>query len=138
MDTAEIRQKLGLLAAARRKRAGVHDELIVSIIEAVCQEIPEQHHNVVREVATDTARAHGIMARQLQTDISKMESTIKEAVIEHGASVRAEGLLVTYSGGSQRWDSPGLKTYAAEHEELWKLYKTGNPSASIKKDKRGI
>lgn len=90
-------------------------------------EIQEQLDDVEveRATATDTA----------QEGISKLQTRIKEYVLDHGASVKADYLHAIYAKGRVSWNTKGLAGYAVAHPEIEAFKKVGKPSVSIRRVK---
>ena len=63
---------------------------------------------------------------------AELEIEVKQAVIEHGASVRGRVYHVVYNRGRVTWDTPKLEHYAETHPEVMVFRKEGEPSASLR------
>jgi len=141
MNITEIRQQITALAELRAQRALLRPQMIdrmcevvmtytPTIPETLTDDTPARICASIREIAS-SSHMEGL---RLGGEIKKLEKIIRAAVVEHGASVRCAGLLVSYNSGRRSWDSTGLKAKAKEDETLWELYRQGSPSASIKAD----
>lgn len=72
--------------------------------------------------------------RPLTDQISLLEKEIKRDALEIGHTIDTPTHQVQYVQGRRTWDTRGLQGYmVAGHPELEEFYKTGNPSAKIKK-----
>lgn len=67
--------------------------------------------------------------------IGKIQTRIKEYVLDHGKSVKADYLHAIYAKGRVSWDSKGLAGYAVAHPEVEAFKKVGKPSVSIRRVK---
>ena len=67
-----------------------------------------------------------------QSNISELESAIKEMVIEHGMTVKGEFIMAVRNKGRETWDSKKLSGYAAAHPEIEQFKKVGNPTVSFR------
>ena len=65
-------------------------------------------------------------------NVTKLESEIKKAVLEHGATVKGV-YTATYSKGRVRWNTKALDGYAAAHPEIEQFKQIGSPSVSIRR-----
>jgi len=61
---------------------------------------------------------------------------IKNDVLRHGASVRADSIQAVYAKGRILWDAKGLNQYAESHPDLLEYRKQGNPIISIRSVKK--
>ena len=66
-------------------------------------------------------------------NIATLEKEIKEAVINHGSTVKSEFLMAVYNKGRVSWDGKGLAGFAAAHPEIEAFKKIGKPSVSFRK-----
>jgi hypothetical protein len=65
-------------------------------------------------------------------NIAALEAEIKQAVIEHGESVKGSLFHAVFAKGRVSWDTKSLDGYAAAHPELLSFRKQGEPSVSIR------
>jgi hypothetical protein len=111
------------LAEARRAAAAVHDE-------------HEQRRAAVLEVVRAQLEAiDAEFAERLDAadeEVRRLESEVKEAVLQAGESVKHDGIHVVFNRGRVTWDGPGLSRYAETHPELHEFRKVGVPFASIR------
>jgi hypothetical protein len=63
---------------------------------------------------------------------TKLETEIKDAVLELNETVTASTLQAIPCKGKTSWDGKGLTGYAVAHPEINVFKKTGNPYAMIK------
>lgn len=61
-----------------------------------------------------------------------LEAEIKSDVITHGLTVKASSLQAVYARGRISWDNKGLDNFAADHPEILKFRKMGEPSVSLR------
>lgn len=61
-----------------------------------------------------------------------LETKIKTAVLEHGASVKDAEIQAIYTKGRVTWNADALDGYAVNHPELFAFRKEGKPSVSIR------
>ena len=66
-------------------------------------------------------------------NIATLEKEIKEAVINHGSTVKSEFLMAVYNKGRVSWDGKGLAGFAVAHPEIEAFKKIGKPSVSFRK-----
>ncbi|MBM3129173.1 MAG: hypothetical protein FJ009_11200 [Chloroflexi bacterium] len=64
--------------------------------------------------------------------IAELETEIRNAVLQHGDSVKGNRLHAVYARGRVSWDTKGLDSYAATHPEVVAFRKQGEPSVSLR------
>jgi hypothetical protein len=61
-----------------------------------------------------------------------LETEIKQAVLQQGASVKGRRVQAVYVRGRVSWDNARLDQYAAAHPEVREFRKEGKPSVSLR------
>jgi hypothetical protein len=64
--------------------------------------------------------------------ISTLEQEIKDAVLQHGASVKGTRLSAVFSKGRTTWDREELDGYAKDHPEILRFQQVGKPSVTLR------
>jgi hypothetical protein len=64
--------------------------------------------------------------------IADLETGIRNAVLQRGASVKGARLHAVYYQGRVSWDTKRLDSYAATHPEITAFRKKGEPSVSLR------
>jgi len=67
-----------------------------------------------------------------RTKISDIETAVKAAVIEHGATVKGTWAQVVFAKGRVSWDTKALDGYAVGQPALLAFRTEGSPSVSIR------
>jgi len=124
MSEIEIKQKLDQLAEFQTERDVVMLEKQRLLDEIYTAEIKARMAEIEAEFADKT--------EAINKNIAALEAEIKQAVIEHGASVKGSVLHAVYSKGRVIWDTKSLDGYATAHPELLSFRKEGEPSVSIR------
>lgn len=124
MNEQQIKEKLDQLAdyqsqrdIAMLEKQRLLDEVYSAEIKARMAEI-EAEFSGKTEVVND--------------NIAALESEIKQAIIEHGASVKGSVYHAVFAKGRVSWDTKSLEGYATAHPELLTFRKEGEPSVSIR------
>ena len=68
----------------------------------------------------------------IDAGISALESEVKAAVIQAGATVKGAHLQAVYTKGRVSWDTKGLDGYLVAHPEMAAFRKEGAPSVTIR------
>ena len=68
----------------------------------------------------------------LISEVSELESKIKEEVIRTGKSVSENGVELYYNRGRITWDSKALERYSIEYPEIVKARKVGKPYVTLR------
>jgi hypothetical protein len=68
----------------------------------------------------------------LTHNIAELELAIRQAVLQHGASVRGDRLQAVFTRGRVTWDTKNLDLYARTHPEVLRFRKVGTPSVSLR------
>jgi len=121
----QIKEKLNTLADLRAEQDLLKikkQELIDSILT---DEIKEQLHEIDQEFAPQFAA--------IDTRAGKLEGEIRDSVLEHGETVKADNYQAVWVKGRVKWNDKGLMNYLSVHPELGYLREVGNPSVSIRK-----
>ena len=69
----------------------------------------------------------------VNSQISEVETTAKELVIQEGATVKGNLIQAVYSKARVTWDSKILEGLAIAMPEIEKAKKTGSPSVSFRR-----
>lgn len=72
------------------------------------------------------------MLDAIQQNMSALETIIKAAVVQEGASVKGDFCQVVYAKGRISWDTKAIEGYAAGHPEILQFRKECEPSVSIR------
>lgn len=124
MTESEIKQKLDTLAEYQSQRDAATLEK-QSLIDAIyTAEIKARVAEIEAEFAGKT--------EGVNTNIATLEAEIKQAVLEHGASVKGSFFHAVFAKGRVSWDTKSLDGYAAAHPELLSFRKEGEPSVSLR------
>jgi predicted transcriptional regulator len=124
MNENEIKLKLDQLAEFQSQRDVAMLEKQRLLDEIYTAEIKARMAEIEAEFAIKT--------EGITTNIAALESEIKRAVVEHGASVKGSVLHAVFAKGRISWDTKSLDGYAAAHPELLSFRKEGEPSVSIR------
>lgn len=73
------------------------------------------------------------MTEAVNNTIGLLETEVKTAVLNHGATVKCSYTAV-YNNGRVSWDTKALDGYAAAHPEINQFKKVGPPSVSIRRN----
>jgi phage host-nuclease inhibitor protein Gam len=68
----------------------------------------------------------------LTQNIAELELAVKQAVLQHGTSVRGDRLQAVFTRGRVTWDTKNLDLYARTHPEVLRFRKVGTPSVSVR------
>jgi len=71
------------------------------------------------------------------TKISDIETKIKAAVIEHGATVKGSRAQAVFAKGRVLWDTKALDGYAVGQPALLAFRTVGSPSVAIRRTVKG-
>lgn len=125
MDETEIKQKLDRLADHQAQRDAIalqKAELVDAVLTA---EIKAQLAEIDAEFAGKTEAANA--------NIAALEAEVKQAIIEHGASVKGTFLHAIWNKGRVSWDTRSLDGYAVAHPEMLSFRKEGEPSVTLRR-----
>jgi hypothetical protein len=120
MNAQNIKIKLDELSRLQEQAANAND--------ALTQRLVASYGTGVLAVLVDW-RANTAMVSEACT---KLETEIKDAVLELNETVTASTLQAIPCKGKTSWDGKGLTGYAVAHPEINVFKKTGNPYAMIK------
>lgn len=121
-DIVNTLNRLHELRAASKRTAEEMQALIDATIPAdVRQAIADIHAEYDQTIADINAAA------------AVLEAQAKDAVLQHGATVKADNLMAVYVSGRVSWDDKGLNGYALAHPEITTFRKQGEPSVTIRK-----
>ena len=124
MNEAQIKELLDRLAEYQSKRDAANLEKQALIDEVYTPEIKQRMAEIEAEFAGKT--------ETVNENIAALEAEIKQAVINHGASVKGSFFHAVFAKGRVSWDTKSLDGYAAAHPELIAFRKEGDPSVSIR------
>jgi len=124
MNELEIKQKLDQLADYRAGRDAIMLQKQALMDEIMSAEIKAKLAEIEAEFA-DKSEA-------VNANIASLEAEVKQAVIEHGASVKSTFLHAVWTKGRVSWDTKSLDGYATAHPELLSFRKEGEPSVGLR------
>ena len=124
MTEAQIKELLDRLAEYQSQRDAANIEKQALIDEVYTPEIKQRMADIEAEFAGKT--------ETVNENIAALEAEIKQAVINHGASVKGSFFHAVFAKGRVSWDTKSLDGYAAAHPELIAFRKEGDPSVSIR------
>ena len=124
MNEAQIKELLDRLAEYQSKRDAANLEKQALIDEVYTPEIKQRMAEIEAEFAGKT--------ETVNENIAALEAEIKQAVINHGASVKGSFFHAVFAKGRVSWDTKSLDGYATAHPELIAFRKEGDPSVSIR------
>ena len=127
MDTIQIKNKLEQLAEFKAQKDIASLDMQALIDAIYTPEIKAQIKEIEEEFAYQT--------QAVDENIKLLEDEIREAVIEHGESVKGSAFHAVYMKGRVSWDGKFLDGYAVDHPELLHWRKEGNPTVSIRASK---
>ena len=110
----DARARLDLLQA---DIVTLKDEAIPAEVKLVLAEIDAEHEDALNAAEKAYAAA---------------EKAAKDAVAEHGESVKGQFLQAVWSKPRVTWDAKALDGYALNHPELFAFRKEGAPTVSIR------
>lgn len=120
-DIVNTLNRLHELRAASKRTAEEMQALIDATIPAdVRQAIADIHAEYDQTIADINAAA------------AVLEAQAKDAVLQHGATVKADNLMAVYVGGRVSWDDKALNGYMVDHPELARFRNIGKPSVTIR------
>jgi hypothetical protein len=64
-------------------------------------------------------------------NIALLEGEVRQAVIQHGETVRGTFLRAIWHQGRVTWDTKGMQRYSQSHPEILAYRKQGGPFISI-------
>ncbi len=119
----EVASRCARLTEARHSAASVRAEY------------EQRRVAVIKLVQAQLEALDGEFAERLRAaneEVGRLESEVKEAVLEVGESVKHEGIHAVYLRARVSWDGRGLSRYAETHPELHEFRRVGTPSVSIR------
>ena len=120
-DIVNTLNRLHELRAASKRTAEEMQALIDATIPAdVRQAIADIHAEYDQTIADINAAA------------AVLEAQAKDAILQHGATVKADNLMAVYVGGRVSWDDKALNGYMVDHPELARFRNIGKPSVTIR------
>jgi len=125
MNEDEIKQKLDLLADHQAQRDAIALQKAELADAVLTTEIKAQLAEIDAEFAGKT--------EAVNANIAALETEVKQAVVEHGTSVKGTFLHAIWNKGRVSWDTRSLDGYAVAHPELLSFRKEGEPSVSLRK-----
>ena len=124
MTESDIQQKLDILADLRAASDAIALQKQALIETVLTPEIKEKLADIDAEFAEKSAA--------VTEKAATLEAEVRQAVLEHGASVKGTFLQAVWMKGKTTWDTKSLDGYALAHPELNVLRKTGDPSVSLR------
>ena len=124
MDESSIKLQLEQLAEAYAQRDVIVLDKQAAIDVVLTAELKQQLAEVEARFLSHAAAVNAVVAM--------LEATVKQAVIQHGASVKGPVLHAVYNKGRVTWDTKALDGYVVAHPELLVLRKEGEPSVSLR------
>ena len=124
MTEQQIKEMLDKLADFQSQRDIAMMEKQRLLDEVYSAEIKSRMAEIEAEFADQT--------EAVSSNIVALESEIKQAIIEHGASVKGSVYHGVFAKGRVSWDTKSLDGYATAHPELLTFRKEGEPSVSIR------
>ena len=124
MNEAQIKELLDRLAEYQSQRDAANLEKQALIDEVYTPEIKQRIAEIEAEFSGKT--------ETVNENIAALEAEIKQAVINHGASVKGSFFHAVFAKGRVSWDTKSLDGYATAHPELLTFRKEGDPSISIR------
>ena len=124
MSVTDIQESLDLLGNLKKLR-----ETFLNDKQAAIDSVytPEIKGRIVEIEDTFNKKT-----KELNDNIVILESSIREAVLIHGTSVKTGFYIATYQKGRVSWDTKYLDDYAASHPELLKFRKVGKPVVALR------
>jgi len=86
----------------------------------------------IRQKMDDIETEFAPLLANVQERIAKVESAIKEAVLQSCKTVKGRSLQAVWSKPRVTWDTKALDGYVAAHPEVEQFRKEGRPSVSIR------
>lgn len=125
-----ITTHLDYLAAAREAVRELERERNDALL-ALHSSIPVEIQSAIEDVKADYLER----ISNAQEIAEKMETTVKELVLNAGVTVKGERLQAVYAKGRVSWDAKGLEGYATAVPEIIRFRTEGAPSVSIREVK---
>lgn len=69
----------------------------------------------------------------IDAEISELENSIRQDVIDEGATIKGSNLMAVYNKGRITWDTKGLDGFMVAHPEIEVFRSVGDPSVTIRK-----
>jgi hypothetical protein len=124
MDELSIKAKLDMLADLR-SAADVLSANRQDLIDSVLgQELKGKLTDIDTEFSTKIAEAN--------EKATALEAEVKQAIIDHGASVKGAYIHAIWVKGRESWDGKLLSGFAIAHPEILTARKVGDPSVSLR------
>jgi len=89
----------------------------------------------VKKALARLSKDHEASVAPIKSKIETLRQRVKEACVEFGATVTAEGWQAVFYGPQRRWDSKKLEGMIAFHPEIEKACTMSEPSCQIRKAK---
>ena len=125
LTVEQIQERLLNLKMLQEEQAA-YQEYLEALIDSLFERHPEEkekRHEYLNNIAN------------YQKAIDNLIEDIKEAVLEHGETVKGEHFQAVWSKGRTSWETEKLLGLATKYKEILEMKKTGKPSISIKKVK---
>jgi len=124
MDEKDIQVMLDQLAEYQAMKDVMMLERQKLIDEIYTEEIKQRMAEVEIEFAGKT--------ETVDENIERLTEQIKQAVIEHGKSVKSSVYGAVYVRGRVTWNAKSLDGYAIAHPQILSFRKEGKPSVSLR------
>lgn len=124
MTEQEIEELLNKIAEVKAYLDVMRLEYDKKRLEIIPKEIQEQLADLESEFQGTKDVATG--------EIINLEAQVRNAVLEHGKTVKGKSIQAVYVSGKVSWDTKALTGYAVVHPEIEQLKKTGEPSVILR------
>ena len=124
MNESDIQQKLDILADLKAS----HDVLALQKKSLIDTVLTDEIRAKVADI--DAEFAPKMIAAAEKIDAAEAE--VRQAVMEHGASVKGKFIQAVWMKGRETWDGKLLAGFAIAHPEIAVARKVGEPSVSLR------
>jgi len=124
----EIRDKINRLAEWQARK----DLLDLDKQAQLKQIIPAD----IAQLIADLEFEYKAMLDALQANIEELTEEIRQAVLQHGESIRGDHIDVLFVPGKLTWDTNRLLDLMQKYPELIECYKQGKSYTVVKSNKR--
>ncbi len=122
-DPLTLADRFARLQTARVKATAVRDEYSARR-SAILEQIRPQLDALDEEFSDRLSFADG--------EASRLETEVREAVLNAGASFRYSGITAQYYRGKTSWDNKGLTHYLETHPEIAQFRRIGKPYVALR------
>lgn len=124
MDSQMIERRLEALAKMQQVRAAA----LLAYQEARQSIIPPD----VQAALADVDAEYTTMFQRMDVDIADVEQQVKAAVVTHGTTVSAAGIMAQFNKGRTTYDSKRLDGLALAYPAINECRKVGDPYVVLK------